>query len=260
MQRVILIILLVFFAGVLAPAAPAAAQTGEPPVATEALPLETGDAGPAPATVTPAEATAAQAGPLAPTPSRTAMAFGISIPLPGHAAQGVTSIQGDSALQGFARAEISFAYIDAPETWFLIAESSTPVENGVLAQWDTTTITDGNYTLRLIVWQMDGSQQSALVEGVRVRNYSPIETDTPTPLPPATQSMATPQPTATVTPTPTVTPIPPTATALPPNPAELSMDQGLDGMGKGILAAAGLFAASGVYYQIRRIRRRDRRE
>lgn len=181
----------------------------------------------------------------------------IQSPLPGQALQGTVSISGTTAIAGFQSAEIDFAYADSPlNTWFLIAQSQTPVDNGELAQWDTTTITDGVYSLRLTVTLGDGSQQSVTINGLRVRNYTPIETNTPIPV--RATNTAVPGDTAvpTITPTPTTTPIPPTVTPLPQNPAQLSTTDIFVSTGKGALAILGLFILIGFYRSIRWISRR----
>ena len=182
----------------------------------------------------------------------------LSAPLGGQALQGLVTIQGNTAVAMFQSASLAFAYSgDTTGAWFLIHESDAPVAYGILAQWDTTTITDGNYDLRLSVSLTDGSQVAASVQGLRVRNYSAVETvtpvpPTPSPTPPATLAGETlvpssPTLTATSTTTATVTPIPPTITPLPTNPAELSQGTMLNTLGKGGLAALGLFALLGSY-------------
>ena len=104
----------------------------------------------------------------------------VQVPVPGQALQGVVSVRGTSGLPGFQSAELSFAYADdRTGTWFLIAQSAQPVIDGPLASWDTTTITDGDYRLRLRVILSGGQVIERLVEGLRVRNYSPVETATP---------------------------------------------------------------------------------
>ena len=173
-------------------------------------------------------------------------------PLPGQALQGGVQIAGNTAVDGFQSTELAFSYVDdTTGSWFLIAQSAEPVANSLLAQWDTTTITDGVYTLRLVVTLANGSQRTVTVPGVRVRNYSAIETDTPTPVTPTATSQPGEAPTATPAPAPTLTPIPPTATPLPPNPAQLSPQAVLVGMGQGILVILGLFALIGLYTTIR---------
>jgi hypothetical protein len=103
-------------------------------------------------------------------------------PQPGQALKGVVAIMGRTTLSSFRSAEVLFGYTNDPsQTWFLIAESASPVEAGLLAEWDTSTLTDGNYTLRLVVNRTDGSRVVVIVPGLRVRNYSPVETSTPTP-------------------------------------------------------------------------------
>jgi hypothetical protein len=164
--------------------------------------------------------------------------------------RGLLTIQGTTAVEGFARSEVAFAYAEAPETWFRIAESAAPIENGALARWDTGTITDGDYALRLLITLEDGSQQSMTLEGLRVRNYSPVETGTPTPTPIVTPLHSTP----TITPT----PVPPLPTPLPPNPAGLSTREALASMGKGALFVLGAFATLGIYQRARSLLRRDR--
>jgi len=191
------------------------------------------------------------------TPVATANKLEIQFPLPGQALQGTISIQGTSAIQDFASSEIDFAYADRSLTsWFLIAQSQTPVEHGELAQWDTTTITDGVYVLRLTVRRKDGSQQSVTINNLRVRNYTPIETDTPTPVLPTDTPVPGDTAVPTITPTATITPVPATATSLPPNPAQLSTTDILGSAGKGALAILGFFILIGFYASIRSIGRR----
>jgi hypothetical protein len=180
-------------------------------------------------------------------------------PLPGQALQGNVAITGSNNLPRFQSADISFSYTGDPTgTWFLIQRSSVSVSNGVLAQWDTTTITDSNYNLRMTIHLSNGEQTVVEVQGLRVRNYSPVETDTPTPLPPS----ATPAPGQIIeeppsaTPAPTFTPLPPTPTPLPTNPAELSSRQIGASLGIGAASAAGLLLLLGAYATIRRITQR----
>lgn len=175
----------------------------------------------------------------------------LSAPSPGQALQGVVEILGNSRVARFKSYSLAFAYQgDETNAWFLIIESVQPVENGLLAQWDTTTITDGNYDLRLTVTLKDDSQWMSTIEGLRVRNYTPIETDTPAP-PTATEPVVV---HTTPTVTPTSTPVPPTVTPLPTNPAELSREVMVSTLGRGGLAALGLLILLGLYLTIQNIR------
>jgi len=193
-----------------------------------------------------------------PTPPVTA----IITPHPGQAVQGNLSITGTTAIQNFQSVEITFSYANNPtDTWFLISLSDKPVSNGSLGQWDTSTITDGTYTLRMVVTLKDGTRQTALVPNLRVRNYTPVETETPTPaiptpteVTPTSPSASTPTP--SFTPIPSQTPIPPTATHLPPNPAQLSQAEIVTSIGKGAFAVAALFAMGLLYQALRSIGKR----
>ncbi len=175
----------------------------------------------------------------------------INAPLPGQALQGDIIITGNTAIEGYVSSDISFGYTgDVTDTWFSIHYSTVPVNNDLLTHWDTTTITDGDYTLRLVIDTANGEQITLIVPGLRVRNYTPIETDTPTPLPPsATPGPGTPVPpsaTPSMTPIPSATPLPPTPTPLPTNPAIISeKDMGMTflegaGIGMGLLSLFGI--------------------
>jgi hypothetical protein len=137
-------------------------------------------------------------------------------PQPGSAVQGSLTISGSTDVPNFQYAEISFSYSTGQnESWFLIQQLRTPTKEGSLAVWDTTTIADGNYRLRLQVFLTDGKVLETILSGLRVRNYSTIETSTPTSI----QAVTRPAASATVvisTPTPR-----PTPTLLPTNPVQV---------------------------------------
>lgn len=181
-----------------------------------------------------------------PVPARIAQ-FGdpaIIEPRPGDVLQGVVSITGTTDINGFAGSEISFTYSDdTTGTWFLIGRQDQPVFNDILATWDTTVITDGNYVLRLRVQMTDGSTHETLVPGLRVRNYSSIETPTSIPLAPE----ASPMPTITATSTPL-----PTPTSLPVNPARLAPKEVSASIIYGGMAVILVFAIIGFLFWMRR--------
>jgi hypothetical protein len=135
-------------------------------------------------------------------------------PRNGEMLQGVVDIRGSSDVAGFISMEVDFAYAgDSTGTWFQITTSEKPVNLDTVATWDTTTITDGDYILRLRVFLQDGSFLDKQVPGLRVRNYTPVETPTIALEP----LQDTPLPDSTIT----TTPIP-ASTQLQRNPAVLT--------------------------------------
>jgi hypothetical protein len=179
-------------------------------------------------------------------------------PRPDQALQGNVPIVVITAVEGLQTIELSFSYIQDPtQTWFPLYQGGQALENQAILEWDTGQITDGDYTLRLVVTLIDSSQQTVLVPGLRVRNYTPIETDTPEPIPPTATSAPqdTPSPKSTLPPT--QMPLPPTSTPLQSNPAELTRLDVYASARKGILAAVGLFALGLLYVSMRsKFRRR----
>ena len=106
----------------------------------------------------------------------------ITSPQAGQVLQGNVNIQGTTSSDGFVSGEVEYAYDqDSNETWFLIGALTQPVTNGALAIWDTSSISDGNYQVRLSAKYSSGEVKVVILKPVLVRNYTPIEsTSTPT--------------------------------------------------------------------------------
>lgn len=182
----------------------------------------------------------------------------ISSPKPSDPVQGVVTIIGTTSLVGFVSSEVDFAYHqNDPVNWFLIEERTNPTSDDTIATWDTSTISDGTYDLRLVVTLADGTQKTVQVRDIRVRNYTAIETSTPLPIiTPNQTSLTALSGTAGPHPTSTATPNRPTSTSFPSNPAILSENDFLVSLGKGGLIIGGLFLLAGLYARLKSISRR----
>jgi len=181
-------------------------------------------------------------------------AVAIASPASGQILTGVVTITGTSAVDGSVAADLSFAYAgDTTGTWFPVA-SVQLVTDGVLAEWDTTAITDGDYSLRLRVTLADGTVLDVLVSDLHIRNYTPTDTPIPTATVPPTSTPILPTPTITSSPTATLTPTStplPTPTALPENPAILPSNEILTSIVYGGLSATVLFLLLALYLRLR---------
>ncbi len=177
----------------------------------------------------------------------------IAAPFGGQALQGVVEVRGSVGETPIAGASLFFGYTEAEnKTWFPLAMAGQPVKEGVLARWDTTMMTDGQYDLQLRVDLKDGSQLTAEVRGVRVRNYSPLEADTPVPVAPDRPTLT---PYHTRTPVPTATYLPYQPTPAPTNSLRVMPDHLLDSLSGGAVAAVLFFILLGVYLVLRRAMR-----
>jgi hypothetical protein len=168
-------------------------------------------------------------------------------PRAGEAIQGRIEINGITQTEGFERAEIEFQYTNDPkETWFLIAETDQPVNPGKITDWDTSVITDGIYDLRVTVFLKDGTSKSKIVSGIRIRNYSPIESPTP-----SEKGISPQNPVSQSTVVPTRTPRP-TQPAFTTNPAVLTRTDLNSSLVRGGIAGLGFFIAFAVYWIVKK--------
>jgi hypothetical protein len=187
-------------------------------------------------------------------------ASAITAPLTGQTLSAQVPIRGTIEGGNFAFAEIAFGYVlDPTDTWFLIQLIPQLPGDEVLAVWDITSLTDGDYRLRLRVYATDGSFQDAYVNDLHLRNEP-----TATAIPTQEAIVAT----ATLEARPTVemeaTELPPlildaTSTAimttpppLPPNPAALTPALVYSILGRGALLVLILFTVLGLFLRLRR--------
>jgi hypothetical protein len=177
----------------------------------------------------------------------------ITAPASEEVLRGEVTITGSTDIPNFIFAQLDFAYASNPtNTWFNIQTFSQPIADSTLAVWNTASISDGDYVLRLRVTFEDGTFQEVMVPVV-VMNDVPLST--PTAIPPtSTPEIAVQIPTPfllAASPTPTELPRP-TPTMLPPNPASLGQNQIYASLGRGALVMIGLFVLAGLIVRLRR--------
>ena len=157
----------------------------------------------------------------------------VNNPQPGQSVQGVVEITGSVVSDIFSSAEVYYSYANSEnETWFLINQMNQKVENAVIARWDTTTISDGEYQIKIKLIKVDNSVEELIVKPVYVNNYTPQ----PTTIPVSTSISITTQ---------EITPISSSetfATPLPPNPAAASTSSIRRSIVAGIILAVLFFA------------------
>lgn len=139
----------------------------------------------------------------APPNQQAQLAF-ITFPANNEVVRGVISITGSATHPAFDRFQVAYAQepVSGNNAWVIIGvERREQVVNGELTVWDTRTVPDGSYSLRLRVVRTDGNYGEIEARQVVVANSQPTETAT---------SLAP----AVAPPTITPTPLPPTPTVV----------------------------------------------
>lgn len=179
----------------------------------------------------------------------------ITSPAAGEILHGEITIIGSTDVPNFASAQLDFAYAyasDDGDSWFPLATLSQPALDSPLYLWNTASITDGDYILRLRVNVADGTFQEATVP-ITIQNDAPILTPTPVVTATSESSIGIQIPTPfllAASPTPTEVPRP-TPTPLPPNPASLTQSTILSSLGRGAIVILALFIFSLILLRLR---------
>ena len=142
----------------------------------------------------------------APPAQQADLAF-IAFPNDNAVVRGVISITGSATHPAFDRFQVAYAVepVIRNDAWITIGiDRQDQVVNGELAIWDTRTVSDGSYSLRLRVVRVDGNYSEIEIKQIVVANTQP--TETPTPISNAVAPAAPP--------TATSTPLPPTPTII----------------------------------------------
>ena len=146
----------------------------------------------------------------------------ISQPAAGATVQGIVPVHGTVQLPNFEHYDAQYGVGDNPQGWgWISGPHLSQVRDSWVAEWDTTHLEPGLYTLLITAFDREQHRVEA-----RVQVYVAKPTETPTPTPTATGT-PTPTPTLGITPSPTFTPTPvpsatPTETLLPTATATLT--------------------------------------
>lgn len=179
----------------------------------------------------------------------------ISSPQAGQILRGQVEITGNLDLPNYSSAELAFGYSASDpadrSAWFIIQTFPQPVKGSAIAVWDTSALTDGDYTLRLRVFFQDGTSQDILISDLKVRNDVPLPTNTPTATQTATPLITTPLPTSTRLPDATTLTFP-SPVPLPVNPASLTVPSLYSTFGRGALIVFVLFVIFSLLLRLRR--------
>lgn len=120
--------------------------------------------------------------PVGAEPLQQQPAVQITSPEMGAEVRGLVSIVGSASVEPFQFYKVEYGVGPSPADWAVIgALRESPVINGQLEVWDTNSVPDGVYTLRLQAVKTDGNFEEFLVRGVVVANTRPTLTPTPEP-------------------------------------------------------------------------------
>ncbi|NLT73442.1 MAG: hypothetical protein GXX94_04505 [Chloroflexi bacterium] len=116
-------------------------------------------------------------------------------PAAGSEIRGIVPIIGSAVVPNFQFYKVEWGIGSNPSQWAVIGSiHDSQVTNNQLEVWDTNSVPDDTYTLRLTGVKNDGNWEEYVVRNLRVSNTAPASTATPT---------VTPTPEGTLTPTPT---------------------------------------------------------
>jgi len=118
--------------------------------------------------------------PVGAEPLQQQPAVQITSPEMGSQVRGLVPIVGSATVPSFQFYKVEYGVGASPGSWAVIGSLvESPVASGQLAMWDTNTVPDGVYTLRLQAVKTDGNFEEFVVRGVVVANSAPTSTPTP---------------------------------------------------------------------------------
>jgi PKD repeat protein len=124
---------------------------------------------------------------IAPTNTPAPISILILSPVPGNVVAGNVQILGAAVHPQFLQYQLEYGPEGAPNLWYQATSAQqVPINNGILGVWNTTSVPDGAYNLRLRVYLRDGTTVATVVNNIRVQNR------TATPIPSATPNIPRP--------------------------------------------------------------------
>lgn len=119
-----------------------------------------------------------------PLPTNTFVPVNIVIlsPVPGNVVAGAVQVFGSATHPSFLQYQLEFGPESNPNNlWYpATAAVTSPVVNGILGIWNTPSIPDSNYQLRLRVFLRDGTILTTVVNNIHVQNRQNTPIPSPT--------------------------------------------------------------------------------
>ena len=86
---------------------------------------------------------------------------------------GTVSVRGSASHPQFVRYELWVAKTTFPtaQEWMLISTSNQPVLDGLLGAWNTWSVEDGLWDLRLRIVKDDSNYDETIVKRLQVKNH-----------------------------------------------------------------------------------------
>jgi hypothetical protein len=191
----------------------------------------------------------------------------ITAPRPGATVSGAVDVLGRAVVPALQFYKVEYSPV-AREQWVLIGTDiiRQAVPNGRLVLWQSTTVPDGSYRLRLRVVDPTGNYCEAVVSPIQVANARPVETAEATPTETPMLTVVPPQPTPTLPPTVAieVVPVQITPGALPTRVSTLQLPPASDFVVTGVFFLLGVFGmlaialAVGAVMLVRSLSRRTK--
>ncbi len=104
----------------------------------------------------------------------------ITAPTSGSVVSGRVQVNGRATSSGFDSFRLEYSSDASPGNWSLISQASVPVDSGPLGVWDTSSLPNGTYALRLVVIDR---QRGLIISTVTVTVGTPPPTAVPPTLP-----------------------------------------------------------------------------
>ncbi len=81
----------------------------------------------------------------------------ITSPVAGQTVTGQVAVEGQANILNFAQYKFEVRGAQTGGAWVVVGTYPTPMPEGFLGAWDSTSLLPGDYTLRLVVLRVDGS-------------------------------------------------------------------------------------------------------
>ena len=142
----------------------------------------------------------AEAGPPPAPPRQECLTVAITSPRQNAILRGSVEIMGSASIGDFQFYKVEYSTQFEPDRWIAVSTTySQPVINGRLDVWNTTTVPDGTYNIKLTAVDIRGQEPCRVViRQLVVANAAPTETPTPTATPPSTPTPRPPTPTIAI--------------------------------------------------------------